>query len=90
MDVGRWEWLEGEFWRKPSWRLHARHFYFIKIAWHNIFQEPKRASRVDWIPGRRRISIHLPFRIRTNTIIKYNLIAVKVLTELILARKNGH
>ena len=36
------------------------------------------------------ISSHLPFSIRTNTILKYNSIAGKVLTELVLARKNPH
>ena len=32
----------------------------------------------------------LPFCITTNVIMKYNLIACKVLTELVLARIGGH
>jgi hypothetical protein len=32
----------------------------------------------------------LPFRVTTNAIMKYNSIACKVLTELVLARTNGH
>jgi hypothetical protein len=35
------------------------------------------------------ISSHLSFSITTNTIMKYNLIVRKLLTELVLARANG-
>jgi hypothetical protein len=50
----------------------------------NILHRAELLSRAPFIPGT------LPFVVTTNAIMKYNSIACKVLTELVLAYANRH
>ena len=84
------DWAESEFGDDSPKRLHGREAYCMNIAQpKTILQETLRA-KPSVLLGSKTVFGYLPFSITTNTIIKYNLIVRKVLTELVLVLMNCH
>jgi hypothetical protein len=65
---------------------------FMNFARQTMTSEKTLYSALSGVPGRvtQAIPGTLPFIVTTNAIMKYNSIACKVLTELVLARPNSH